>query len=536
VKKLLPKGINDYKRIISGNYIYVDKTKYIYELVNNETVTFLSRPRRFGKSLLLSTLEYLFRGERELFKDTWIYDKWDWQECPVVHISFASGRFESTKNLESKLNMILNFCAKRYGIEYEYTEPDEKFVELLTKLYEKYDKSVVILIDEYEKPVLDNVTNPQKAKQMRELLRGFYSVLKDYTGIIRFLLITGLTKFTKMGVFSALNNLTDISFKPEYSQMLGYTHEEVIQYFDEYIQKYLHLTGLSKEEFLEMFKEYYDGYSFDGIWYDENGRDRRVYNPYAVLLFFDNMRFGPYWSDSGAPGFVYEYLKNHGISKQELLQDKFSESDFSTFEIEDNPPSMFLAQAGYLSLKLITDRTDPEPIYELYIPNTDVRKGLEKFILSIQNSIELTEVIRDSNDLFKAIKVRDVEKMIKVINAIYSKVSSRARKQIEKSGKEDRLTHLEAFYQSIMVSLFESTGVNVVSEEESAGGRADVVVKYNGLVYVIEIKVDKSAKEALEQIKERGYHEPYKGKEVYLIGVNISSETGKIEEFLYEKL
>ncbi|ODN30593.1 ATP-binding protein [Fervidobacterium thailandense] len=534
--KSLPLGIGDFERIIKGNFIYVDKTKYIHELVNKEGMYFLSRPRRFGKSLLLSTVSCLFKGKRELFKETWIHDKWDWQEYPVVHISFASGRFENSQKLESKLNMILNFCAKQYGIEYEYTEPDEKFVELLTKLYEKYSKPIVILIDEYEKPVLDNITNPEKAKEMREILRGFYSVLKDYTGMIRFLLITGLTKFTKMGVFSALNNLTDISFKPEYAQMLGYTHEEVVQYFDAYINKYLQLTGLSKEEFLEMFREYYDGYSFDGIWYDEVGNDRRVYNPYAVLLFFDNMRFAPYWSDSGAPSFVYEYLRKHNVSKQDLLNQKVAESDFSQWEIEDNPPHLFLAQAGYLTQRLLTTPTSLQPIYELSIPNIDAKLGIEKLLLSTEQKIDLATVSSKVNALAYAIEVRDIKEMIEAINGIYARVSSRARRQIEKSGKEDRLTHLEAFYQSIMVSLFESTGVHVVSEEESAGGRADVVVRYNGVVYVIELKVDRSAKEALEQIKAKGYHEPYKGKEVYLIGVNISSKTGMIEEWVWEKV
>ncbi|MFN3691880.1 MAG: AAA family ATPase [Fervidobacterium sp.] len=534
--KKLPKGINDYKRIIIEKNIYVDKTKYIYELVNNEKVAFLSRPRRFGKSLLLSTLYYLFKGEKELFEGTWIYDKWEWQEYPVVHISFTSGFFKTTEDLEGIILDILQDVGKEYDITLREGNVARKFRGLLIDLYEKYNKPIVILIDEYEKPVLDNITNPEKAKEMRELLRGFYSVLKDYTGMIRFLLITGLTKFTKMGVFSALNNLTDISFKPEYSQMLGYTHEEVIQYFDEYIQKYLQLTGLSKEEFLEMFKEYYDGYSFDGIWYDEEGKDRRVYNPYAVLLFFDNMRFAPYWSDSGAPSFVYEYLKEHNVSKDELLNQKVSESDFSQWEIEDNPPHLFLTQAGYLTQRLLTTRTSLQPIYELSIPNIDARLGIEKLLFSTEQKIDLATVSSKVNALAYAIETRDIKEMINTINSIYAKVSSRARKQIEKSGKEDKLTHLEVFYQSIMVSLFESTGVNVVSEEESSGGRADVVVKYNGLVYVIELKVDKSAKEALEQIKTKGYHEPYKGKEVYLIGVNISSETGSISDWVYEKI
>jgi len=534
--KDLPLGIGDYKRIIKGNFIYVDKTRYLYELAKKEGLYFLSRPRRFGKSLMLSTLYYLFKGEKELFEGTWIYDKWEWQEYPVVHISFASGLFETRKDLEEKINNILNLHAIQYNLILSGNNVSSRFENMLISLYAKAKKQIVILIDEYEKPVLDNITKPEKAKEMREILRGFYSVLKDYTGMIRFLLITGLTKFTKMGVFSALNNLEDISFDEKYAQMLGYTHEEVVQYFGEYIQRYLELTGLSKEEFLEMFREYYDGYSFDGIWYDEGGKDRRVYNPFAVLLFFSKMRFAPYWSDSGAPSFVYEYLKGHNVSKNELLKQKVSESDFSQWEIEDNPPHLFLAQAGYLTQRLLTTRTSLQPIYELSIPNTDARLGIEKLLFSTEQKIDLATVTSKVNALAYAIEARDIQEMVEVINSIYARVSWRARKQIERSGKEDRLTHLEVFYQSIMVSLFESTGVNVESEEESAKGRADVVVKYNGVVYVIELKVDRSAQEALEQIKAKGYHEPYKGKEVYLIGMNISSKTGKIEEFVYEKI
>jgi len=536
--KDLPLGIGDYKRIIKGNFIYVDKTRYLYELAKKEGLYFLSRPRRFGKSLMLSTLYYLFKGEKELFEGTWIYDKWEWQEYPVIRIDLTDIKTETVEKVEFGLKLILKNTSEEYDVEIPSLEIDASYglSELINRLYRKYNKQVIVLIDEYEKPVLDNITDKEKAEKMRKELRSFYSVLKAQMDKIRFLLITGLTKFTKMGVFSALNNLEDISFDEKYAQMLGYTHEEVVQYFGEYIQRYLELTGLSKEEFLEMFREYYDGYSFDGIWYDEGGKDRRVYNPFAVLLFFSKMRFAPYWSDSGAPSFVYEYLKGHNVSKNELLKQKVSESDFSQWEIEDNPPHLFLAQAGYLTQRLLTTRTSLQPIYELSIPNTDARLGIEKLLFSTEQKIDLATVTSKVNALAYAIEARDIQEMVEVINSIYARVSWRARKQIERSGKEDRLTHLEVFYQSIMVSLFESTGVNVESEEESAKGRADVVVKYNGVVYVIELKVDRSAQEALEQIKAKGYHEPYKGKEVYLIGMNISSKTGKIEEFVYEKI
>uniref|UniRef100_A0A7C4VXC8 AAA family ATPase n=1 Tax=Fervidobacterium pennivorans TaxID=93466 RepID=A0A7C4VXC8_FERPE len=402
---------------------------------------FLSRPRRFGKSLLLSTLSFLFKGEKELFEGTWIYDKWDWQEYPVIRIDLTDVDSSDIQTLKAEINNILKNQANELGVNVEFEDIlSGNFRKLINEAYRKYSKQVVVLVDEYEKPVLDNVTNKGKAEDIRKLLRSFYSVLKAQMDKIRFLLITGLTKFTKMDVFSALNNLTDISFDEKYAQMLGYTQEEVIEYFDEYIQKYLQLTGLSKEEFLEMFKEYYDGYSFDGIWYDENGKDRRVYNPHAVLLFFEKMRFAPYWSDSGAPSFVYEYLKDHNVSKDELLNQKVSESDFSQWEIEDNPPHLFLTQAGYLTQRLLTTRTSLQPIYELSIPNIDARLGIEKLLFSTEQKIDLATVSSKVNALAYAIETRDIQEMIEVIKQYLCKDKFKGKKADRKKW-ERRQTH-----------------------------------------------------------------------------------------------
>ena len=391
--------------------------------------------------MLLSTLSFLFKGEKELFEGTWIYDKWDWQEYPVIRIDLTDVDSSDIQTLKAEINNILKNQANELGVNVEFEDIlSGNFRKLINEAYRKYSKQVVVLVDEYEKPVLDNVTNKGKAEDIRKLLRSFYSVLKAQMDKIRFLLITGLTKFTKMDVFSALNNLTDISFDEKYAQMLGYTQEEVIEYFDEYIQKYLQLTGLSKEEFLEMFKEYYDGYSFDGIWYDENGKDRRVYNPHAVLLFFEKMRFAPYWSDSGAPSFVYEYLKDHNVSKDELLNQKVSESDFSQWEIEDNPPHLFLTQAGYLTQRLLTTRTSLQPIYELSIPNIDARLGIEKLLFSTEQKIDLATVSSKVNALAYAIETRDIQEMIEVIKQYLCKDKFKGKKADRKKW-ERRQTH-----------------------------------------------------------------------------------------------
>ena len=383
----------------------------------------------------------MFKGEKELFEGTWIYDKWDWQEYPVIRIDLTDVDSSDIQTLKAEINNILKNQANELGVNVEFEDIlSGNFRKLINEAYRKYSKQVVVLVDEYEKPVLDNVTNKGKAEDIRKLLRSFYSVLKAQMDKIRFLLITGLTKFTKMDVFSALNNLTDISFDEKYAQMLGYTQEEVIEYFDEYIQKYLQLTGLSKEEFLEMFKEYYDGYSFDGIWYDENGKDRRVYNPHAVLLFFEKMRFAPYWSDSGAPSFVYEYLKDHNVSKDELLNQKVSESDFSQWEIEDNPPHLFLTQAGYLTQRLLTTRTSLQPIYELSIPNIDARLGIEKLLFSTEQKIDLATVSSKVNALAYAIETRDIQEMIEVIKQYLCKDKFKGKKADRKKW-ERRQTH-----------------------------------------------------------------------------------------------
>ncbi|NUU97718.1 AAA family ATPase, partial [Marinitoga sp. 1138] len=315
--KKLPVGIQDYKEIIEENYIYVDKTKYLYDLINSGKFYFMSRPRRFGKSLTVSTFYYLFKGEKELFKDTYIYDKWDFKEYPIIRLNLLKAKSENTEKLKESLTKIIIQEGKRNGIKIEETDYAFAFDELIMKLSEK--GKVVILVDEYEKPILDNINKKEKAESNREILRDFYTTIKANDEHIRFVFITGITKFTKTGVFSALNNLNDISLDTAYSQMFGYTQEELEYYFKEHIEETAKKFGITKKELLEEMKRYYNGFSFDG--------EHTVYNPFSILQFFQKKELRNYWFESGSPSFLYEYIKGKKIEYEDLVKTPVSAED-----------------------------------------------------------------------------------------------------------------------------------------------------------------------------------------------------------------
>ncbi|NUU96982.1 AAA family ATPase, partial [Marinitoga sp. 1138] len=317
--KKLPTGIEDYKEIITGDYIYVDKTKYIWEMVYSGVPTFLSRPRRFGKSLTVSTLYYLFKGEKELFEGTYIYDKWDFKEYPIIRLNLFKSSTESEEKFKKSLVKMIEQEGERNEIEITETDYTFAFDELIMKLSKK--EKVVILIDEYEAPILEHINDKEKAEMFRGFLREFYKKIKANSEYIKFVFITGITKFTKTGVFSALNNLNDISLDTAYSQMFGYTQEELEYYFKEHIEETAKKFGITKKELLEEMKRYYNGFSFDG--------EHTVYNPFSILQFFQKKELRNYWFESGSPSFLYEYIKGKKIEYEDLVKTPVSAEDFS---------------------------------------------------------------------------------------------------------------------------------------------------------------------------------------------------------------
>ncbi|ABR30386.1 ATP-binding protein [Thermosipho melanesiensis] len=511
--KKLPIGVQDYKKIIEGDYVYVDKTKYIYELISSEVPIFLSRPRRFGKSLTISTLYYIFKGEKELFRGTYIYDKWDFKEYPVIKISLLDVVSETENDLKEGLLRIIKKEAKKYNLSLESNHFKYSFDELIITLSEKKGEKVVILVDEYEKPILDNVTNKEKAERYREILRDFYVTIKSKDEYIKFVFMTGITKFTKTGVFSALNNLNDISLNKKYSQMLGYTQEELEYYFKEHIEETAREIGMGKEELIENLKEYYNGFSFDGR--------RSVYNPFSILRFFEEREFKNYWFESGSPSFLYEYIKGRKVTYEELVKYPVSAMDFTTREIEDANANIFFAQAGYLTFKGVK-KIGLREKYILDYPNIEVRNSFSKLILEANYGIEGTEEIE--NRIYEKIEKGEIKGLIEEIKRIISSIPYNLHRGEER------------YYHSLIYTIIASAGVNVTAEELTSIGRSDIVIEERGKVYIFEIKIDKGAREGIRQIKEKRYYEKYVGKEIYLIGIKISSKERNIEEYVIEKV
>ncbi|MBM7560417.1 AAA family ATPase [Marinitoga litoralis] len=511
--KKLPIGIQDYKEIIEGNYIYVDKTKYIFDLIDNGKYYFLSRPRRFGKSLTISTLYYIFKGEKELFKDTYIYDKWEFKEYPIIKLDMSDNVL---KDLESFLKSLDNNIEKiyiEYGITSDIDDVSMKFGNLIEFLNKKYNEKVVILIDEYESPILEHINNKKEAEKIRGYLREFYKKVKTKDEYIKFVFITGITKFTKTGVFSALNNLNDISLDNDYSQMLGYTQEELEYYFDEYIKETSEKLEITKNELLQEMKKYYNGFSFDG--------EHFVYNPFSILKFFQKKEFENYWFESGSPSFIYEYIKGKKVTYEDLTKYPVSAMDFSSREIEDAKANIFFAQAGYLTFKGIK-RYGLRKKYILDYPNIEVKNSFSELILEANYGLEEIEEIE--NIIYELVEKNKVEDLIEEIKRIISAIPYNLHQ------------NRESYYHSLIYTILASAGLNVTAEELTNLGRIDLVLEHNDKIYLFEIKLDKSAKESIEQIKEKKYYEKYKNYEVYIIGVNINSEKRNIDEYIIEKI
>ncbi len=507
----MPIGIQDFKSLRQSGYLYVDKTKWIYPLLaegDREEMKFppyfLSRPRRFGKSLLLSTIRYLFEGERELFEGLWIYDKWDWEKrYPVILLSMpeCGGREELEVLLRDKLRLICD----REKVSTSSEHPSSLFAELIQKLAEKYSRKIVVLIDEYDRPILDNIDDPEKAKEVREYLKGFYSLLKDLDEYLKFILLTGVTRFSKAGIFSGLNNLKDISLDPRYGNVVGITQEEFERYLGEEIKRH--------NVDLEEVKEWYNGYNFLGD---------RLYNPFDVLWFVDSgCVFKDYWFSSGTPNFLIKLIESRNFYIPELSNLVVGEEMMDRFDVENVMSEVILYQAGYLTIdEVIVEEGFRE--YKLRIPNREVRQALNKFLLEKMTDDRLD--IGLSKGLSRALREGDVEGIKNWVKRLFESIPYHYH-------INNPMGQYEGYYASVLFSFFMSTGYEVRGEDVSRRGRADIVVMARDKVYVVEIKTDAN-EPAIKQIKERRYWEKYEGvgREIYLVGINVDSKGRQVKE------
>ena len=511
-KRRLPIGIQTFRKIREQNYYYVDKTAYIRRLLDGGTHYFLSRPRRFGKSLFLDTLKEVFEGNEPLFEGLYIHDRWDWSvRHPVLRLSFGSGNFKESGYVEATLMEQLAAAERRAGVVSEFATAPGRFSSLLEALHDQAGQPVAVLIDEYDKPILDALEVPEIARANRDFLRGLYAVIKDSDAHIRFTFITGVSKFSKVSLFSGLNNLTDITLDSRYSAICGYTDADLDAVFAP------ELPGLDRDQ----VRDWYNGYSWLG--------DEKAYNPFDILLLFDKRQFGAYWFETGTPTFLVETLFERRVSSLALGEMEGSDELLSTFDVDDMATEALLFQTGYLT---ITDAEElgGELLYQLGYPNREVRQSLNRSLLRYLVK-DPSRQTANSVRLYRLLEANDFAGLETLFHAFFASIP------YEWYTNND-IARYEGYYASVFYSYFAGLGLDIAVEDSSSHGRLDMAVLFNGNVYLFEFKVVEmaSAGPAMTQLKERRYADKYRalGQPIYLIAVEFSKDTRNLAAFAVE--
>ncbi len=508
--KKLPIGIQNLPEIIENNYVYVDKTEYIYRLFTGKYY-FLSRPRRFGKSLLLSTLKEIFSGNRELFQGLWIYDQIAWEKYPVILIDFsiithANGGEDFAKNI----NFFLDMTAKDYVFSLEAQQTKEKFYELFKKLSQKYGK-IVLLIDEYDKPIIDHIENLEQANSNKEVLAGFYEVIKNIDSFLNFVFITGVSKFSKVSLFSRLNNLEDITLNKDLAAICGYTQIELEENFAAYLEVLQQENHLEKAKLLTKIQKWYNGYSWAG-------GQQRVYNPFGILNLFKSKEFHNYWFGTATPTFLIKLIKDQKIIVEDFEGYQAGEEIFDSFDLEKLDPGALLFQTGYLTIKKVRNR-----LVTFSYPNFEVKESFLVHLLAAFTNNYPSKIKPIYLTMLEDLAEENFAKFQRAVTALFAGIPSHL--------------HLEqeSYYHSLCYLLLALLGAEIALEENTDKGRIDAVLELKQLVYIIEFKMD-TAREAMQQIKDRRYYEKYSNdlRKVILLGVGGFRE--KAVEVLWEVL
>jgi hypothetical protein len=504
MRKKLPIGIQTLREIRTEDYYYVDKTPFALRLVQQGKYYFLSRPRRFGKSLFLDTLAELFSGNRELFVGLYAQDHWDWSvKYPVIRLSFAEGRLESRAELDQRIRWNLEHNRTRLGLApLGWDDIPGGFADLILAAVAKYGQRAVILVDEYDKPILDNLTEPEIARGMREGLRNIYSVIKGQDAHIRFAFLTGVSKFSKVSIFSGLNNLNDITVDPRYSAICGYTQEDLEQVFAP------ELEGLDREE----IRRWYNGYSWLG---------ERVYNPFDILLLFDKRTFRPWWFETGTPTFLVELLKSRQTFTPELDALLADDQLLSAFDVEHIGTEAILWQTGYLTIKS-QRRTGARIEYQLGYPNLEVASAFNDVLFKTL-WVDPGQASRRSSRLFDLLVALDFAALKDHFQALFASIPADWY-------RANPVLHYEGYWASVFYSHLASLGLDLIPEDVTNQGRIDLTVKLPQAIVILEFKRisgDKPTGEALAQLKAKAYADKYRthGLPVYLLGIELSSAT-----------
>jgi hypothetical protein len=505
--KKIPLGIQSFRRILEDNCVYVDKTQYIHNLLDNAKYYFLSRPRRFGKSLLLDTIREVFNGDKELFKGLFIYDSgYDFEKHPVLRLDMSNIANENPAELKNSLSTVLKERAAEESLDVVGTVPSDIFKYLIIALFKKYNKRVVVLIDEYDKPVLDRISNVDIAEANRDVLKGFYGILKSMDPFLRLTFITGVSKFTKTSIFSELNNLFDITLTKKYSNICGIVTDELEEYFSAHIT---YLTTLGElgdyDKIRDGILEWYDGYSWDG--------KTRVINPFSLLSFFSQERFSSFWYSSGTPSFLIDLIKEKPSSFVLLKDLEISERVLDIVDIRKMSLAPLLFQTGYLSIA--ERRLGAPETYLLRMPNFEVREAFNLNIMA-----ELTE----SEEFFTETAYRKMKDSLKTGHLSNMLIQL---KSLFASIPYQLHVSREAYYHSIFIAIMNVLGFNINAEVQTSNGRIDAILELEDVVYIMEFKYrfcepdappevktklfEEALDEGMGQIQDRGYYKKYTG-------------------------
>ena len=508
----LPIGIQTFSEIREDNYAYVDKTEHIYNLTDRGKYYFLSRPRRFGKSLLIDTISELFKGSKEYFEGLFIYDKWDWEtKYPVIKISFGSGYFatkkETLQSIEDQLRQILreldlecDNVSNIYGC----------FSEIIWAAHKKYGQKVVILVDEYDKPIIDVISNKPVASENREILGSFYSAIKTNDRYIKFAMLTGVSKFSQMSLFSKLNNLTDITIRKTYGTITGYTHHDLEITFKE------HLNGVDMEE----VRRWYNGYNYLA---------ESIYNPFDILKFIDSdFSFENYWWESGNPRFLIEILKESNFYLPDLDNLIVGKETLNAFDAERIDLIALLWQTGYLTFDKVIIKNNKTK-YKMKVPNLEVQNSLSSLFFDylVDNGID-----RNNKEILMQDYLFD-DNLSGIKDVLVSLFSSIPYNNYVKN----KLGDYEGYYASVIYTFLSALGFDTVAEDVTNKGRIDLTIKTKNSIYIFEFKVD-SKEKAIKQIKERKYYEKYQSenKDIFMVGISFDSGLKNISDFKWERV
>lgn len=516
--KKLPIGIQSFRTLIDEGYLYVDKTEDIHSLLTQGgKYNFISRPRRFGKSLLISILKELFSGNKDLFGGLWIHDKIEWKKYPVIHLDFLGLKYGDPEELVESLEYMLDQNAHSYGIRLKGKGYDKRFKELIRELVAKsMGGGIVILVDEYDKPIINQIDNPAIAKKNRNILRTFYESIKGADEYLEFVFITGVSKFSKVSIFSGLNNLDDITLDERFPTLLGYTQDELEGNFKEYIDIMAKKLGIGRSDLMDYIREWYNGYSWDG--------KNFLYNPLSILLLFSKNAFDNYWFATGTPTFLTRLIKEKrkNIGDYEML--KVGSYIFESFDVDNIEVASLLFQAGYLTIKEKKVTNFPRADYWLSYPNREVRESFIRHLLKEFSGQDFTEGARVLDLLVQTVEAGQLEQFFEAMRSLFAAIPYNIL-----------IGDREAYYQTVVYLVLSLLGMNVDAKVQTNAGRIDAVIHTEKRIYVMEFKTT-TADDALVQIKEKKYYEKYMnaGLPITLVGIGFDIENRNLSDYRFE--